>query len=143
MPGATDPYKLPYPLPGDPPSGAEQMRALAEATDDAIKAVDDVTKANAAAIVDIRSKIPTAKAKWGAFTGTPNASGRLTIPHAAGWVPVVIVLTAGVTTSVTRGVGVTYDKDTITSTALVAMLWNLDTGAPWTGSVTVSYILRD
>jgi hypothetical protein len=155
MPGSTSPQGIPYPLPSEPPNGAAQMMALAEKVDDLLTAeeaervakdtaLDTAVKKNTTDIATLFGRVPTAKVKWDAYTGTTSSSGRLTIPHKAGWVPRVVILTAGVTTSSSKGIGCTYDKDTVDSDSLVAMCWNLDTGAPYASAgVTISYILRD
>jgi hypothetical protein len=155
MPGYTDPKQVPYPLPSEAPNGAAQMLALAEKVDDLLVAEEAERKAkdtsldtrvakNTTDIATLFGRVPTAKVKWGSHTGTTSASGRLTVPHKAGWVPAVIVLTAGVTTTANKGIGLTYDKDTVDADSLVVMCWNLDTGAPYASAgVTVSYILRD
>lgn len=129
MPGATPDHQIPYPLPGEAPDGSAQMQALATKVDDLF--------------TDVYGKVPTSKVLWGRTSVDFDNQGIGRITHNAGWTPSVVILTgtAGGASPIAlaQKVGGSYDA----SASTFHVLANYLNGTPFTGQITVMWIIRD
>jgi hypothetical protein len=165
MPGTpTTNYSWPLPAPTDPPDVPGDMANLANAIDatlfgiassvlGSISSLNDSVDDINLAIVDIYSKIPTAKVKWGSVNVDFNASGHGTLVHSAGWTPSVGVFTPDTGGETMVVINMRHDL-TPTASSVFLKGWFLNgTEDPagsglyksrvYTGLTSIKYILRD
>jgi hypothetical protein len=104
----------------------------------------------AAALVTIKADIATLKTavgvlkvRFGATTVTTSSSGSATLTYGnLGFTPSVLVLTCA--KSGEKGLCATIDLDTaLGQTQAPINIWDVDTGAPYVGSVKIHWIARD
>lgn len=95
-------------------------------------------------ITDLYTKVPTSKVKVVRYTGTTSDSGGLIVPHAAGWVPSILVCSAQVPGTINKGINVTVDGNSITAQEFRVFAWDVDTGSQSKNqTITVHCYLRD
>lgn len=159
---ATTPnYGFPAPEQADSPDVPRDILALAAAVDTALKAEatsriggDNSLSAAITAvkgtgwvagktIMDLYTKVPSARIWYRTATVDPNSSGDATLTHGAGFVPSHWMVTVYSSSGANPHVSVTVDTRVNTANQLGLNLWDVKNNRAWTSPIGIAYVLRD